>query len=69
MIKKKKKNSRKQRSGRKNRKKKKDTFGIPEGFEDGLVTQGVLATLHHEGKPVVNTLMGLLLQEEEESIT
>ena len=46
----------------------KNTFGIPEGFEDGLVTQGVLATLHHEGKPVVNTLMGLLLQEEE-SIT
>ena len=49
-------------------KENKNTFGIPEGFEDGLVTQSVLATLHHEGKPVVNTLMGLLLQKEE-SIT
>ncbi len=43
-------------------KKKKKTFGVPEGFEDGFVSQGVLATLHDEGKPVVDALMSLLLQ-------
>ena len=35
-------------------------FGVPEGFEDGFVSQGVLATLHDEGKPVVDALMSLL---------
>ena len=43
--------------------KKKSTFGVPQGFEDSLVTQGVLATLHNEGKPVVDTLMSLLLKK------
>lgn len=38
------------------------TFGAPQGLENGLVSQGVLATLHDEGEPVVDALMSLLLQ-------
>jgi len=40
---------------------KRDTFGAPERLENGLVTKGVLATLHHKSEPVVDALMGLLL--------
>lgn len=47
---------------KKKKKRKKETFGAPKGFEDGLVTQGVLAALHHESETVVDALMSLLLQ-------
>ena len=40
------------------------TFGGPEGLKDGLVAKSVLATLHDKSQPVVDALMGLLLQQK-----
>lgn len=49
-----------------NRKKKemreeKNTFGAPEGFENGFITESVFTTLHDKSEPVVDALMSLLL--------
>jgi hypothetical protein len=37
------------------------TLGVPEGPEDGLVAERVLAALHHELQLVVDVVPGLLL--------
>lgn len=37
------------------------TFGAPQGFENGFITEGKFATLHNKSEPVVNALMSLLL--------
>lgn len=40
------------------------TLGAPQRPQYGLVSESVLATLHHKSEPVVNALMGLLLLRE-----
>ncbi len=40
------------------------TLGVPEGPEDGLVAERVLAALHHELQLVVDVVRGLLLQTQ-----
>lgn len=39
------------------------TFTAPQRLEDRLVSKSVLATLHYQGEPVVDALLGLLLQK------
>ena len=37
------------------------TFSTAQGLEDSFVSQSELSTLHHQGEPVVDALLGLLL--------
>ena len=37
------------------------TFSTAQRLEDSFVSQSELSTLHHQGEPVVNALLGLLL--------
>jgi hypothetical protein len=39
------------------------TLRVPEGPEDGLVAERVLAALHHKLQLVVDVVRGLLLQK------
>ena len=36
------------------------TFRVPQGLEDGFVSQGIFPTLHDESESVVDALMSLL---------
>ena len=37
------------------------TFSTAQRLEDSFVSQSELSTLHHQGEPVVDALLGLLL--------
>ena len=37
------------------------TFSTAQRLENSFVSQSELSTLHHQGEPVVNALLGLLL--------
>lgn len=38
------------------------TLRAPESLENSFVTESVFSTLHHQSQPVIDALMGLLLQ-------
>jgi hypothetical protein len=40
------------------------TFTAPQRLQNSLVPQSVLATLHYQGEPVVDALLGLLLHSQ-----